>query len=183
MFENIFNKFKEPKVMADKFVKTFTTVTDEYKDIKKEVNKEKQVESAFFNLFRSAPKVNMPPPPPKDFDTTEYFRLSFEPFSKRVKEELSKHQREVRVNINPLINISTLLIMFKGREEYQYIVQIKAGKTEQTSKIIVKETGVRGGHDERSSLTGLTPTQVPTIDLLTDFLEGYKRHLDRKGWS
>ncbi len=189
MFGNILSKFTSPKVKADKFVQTFANVTSENKNVRQQVVreafKEKEVEADFSTLFQAPKKIPGPPPPPPqpDFVPEDYFKNVFDPFSKRIKEELGKHQREIRVNINPRINICTILIIFKGREEYQYILQVKPGKTEQTSRVIVKESGARGGDDERATLTGLSVDKVTLNSLLTDFLAGYKRHISRMGWG
>ncbi|MFN8672054.1 MAG: hypothetical protein U0457_08225 [Candidatus Sericytochromatia bacterium] len=182
MFGKFVSKFVEPKVKADKFVDTFTRITSEHTEIKKEVVKEKQIDDAFSSLF-SSPKANVPPPPPTEFLPMQYFKNTFEPFGKRIKDELAKHERMVKININPVINLGTIIVNYKGRDEYEYILQIRPGKTEQTSRVVVKDTGERGGHDERASLTGLTVDKISLSELLQDFLAGYKRNLARKGWK
>lgn len=184
-------KFVEPKVKADKFVDTFIKVTRDTPlsenpvKLANMIKQNQDIENEFSNLFSTPKAKEVVAPIAKDDNShlISFLKNTFEPSGKKIKEELIKHLRDVKISVNTIINIGSIMVTFQGREEYQYIVQLKAGKNVITTKLNVKESGERGGFDERLTLSGITIDKIGQMDIIKDFLAGYKRHLMRKGWG
>lgn len=167
-------KFVEPKVRADKFVDTFIRVTrntplsENPVKLANMIKQNQEIENEFSNLFSTPKAQKIIEPVVKDDNSNliSFLKNTFEPSGKKIKEELIKHLRDVKISVNTIINIGSIIVNFQGREEYQYIVQLKAGKNIITPKIIIKESGERGGFDERLTLSGLTIDKIGQMDII-----------------
>lgn len=178
-------KFVEPKVRADKFVNTFINLSNDTKtEISNIIREQQAIEDQFSNLFSTAKPKEEVKSVLKDDSShlSDFLKNTFDPAGKKIKEELLKHFRDVKISINTVINIGSIMVNFQGREEYQYVIQLKVGKNIINTKIIVKESGERGGFDERLTLSGETIDKISQNDIIKDFLAGYKKYLAKKGW-
>lgn len=112
----------------------------------------------------------------------EYYKDVIMPVLNNIKEELSKYGKEVTYTMNKTLNISSLSVNYQGRNEYDYIIQIKKGATASSSILTLKESGQRGGYDIRETLTNMKLNQVSKADFIKDFLSGYRKFAVSKGW-
>lgn len=200
LLSKLFSKYSnDTKVKADKFInkidhikpeKSIASQKTEQSSYSKPLNNNpinenrntsnSNAESDFSNLFSGKRTLALE----EDIksEIMSYCREVVEPVIKQIKEELSKHQREVRVNLNTILLIGSASVYYKGRAEYDYIIQIKQGKTKSSSTIVIKGSGERGGLDMRKSLSGLTIEEVKRDEYLKDFLNGYKSFMTARGW-
>lgn len=202
LLSKLFSKYSnDTKVKADKFVNKLEHVESvaskqppkavvsslPNKPFNNEINKPQtrepinnQSDNDFSNLFSNNRKSVSEEEIKNGIIT--YCREVIEPVIKQIKDELAKHQREVRVNLNTILLLGSASVFYRGRAEYDYVIQIKPGKTKENSTLVVKGTGERGGFDIRKSLSGLTIEEVKKEEYLKDFLNGYKGFMVARGW-
>lgn len=211
MFEKFFAKYnKETKVRADKFTDTMnrltspknaasskspappkpfsksippmpeTTKAQESKPLAEEKQVNNQFRSELSNLFgKSEVKQEVQ----ENVNHSEdYCKNVIESVLKDIKADFAPHGRDVRVNVNTVLLLGSASVINKGRTEYEYSIQLKKGSTPQTTTIIVKESGLRGGWDVRPSMSNQKITEVGKEEYFKDFFEGYARYMKFKGW-
>jgi hypothetical protein len=212
MFEKFFAKYnKETKVKADKFADTLNRVTAQKEvssinsqkqpmgivkpippqDFSKNTSNQTSINNKnvqdssnnefkdeLSNLFGSSNSqkenaVNY---------AEEYCKTVIESVLRQIKADLAPHGRDVRVNVNNILLLGSASVHSRGRNEYDYIIQIRKGASNQTTTVTVKESGLRGGYDVRPSISSRKIEELNKEDFTRDFLDGYKRYMKFKGW-
>lgn len=117
-------------------------------------------------------------------NTEKYLKEVIEPFIKIIEPEISKLGRKVSFFDNKILMLFTLSVEYLGSVEYVYIIQIKTTyfNNKEEKLLIIKESSLKGSYNINYSLSGRKISEIGKEDLHHDFLESYKKYMNKKGW-